>query len=209
MNDHFATVTARTLESGNFNVNIYDYLPPQQPPCFDFHEITSQNIADTISRLSSSQYCSHDGITAFMIKCAKTELLPILTYLFNRSLTLRVFPSIWKDAIMTPLFKSGSHDNVGNYRPISVLSTISKLLERCVHDQCYSYLTSHDLLMTTCLINFLDNIYREVDGGGCLWGHIFGPFENLRHCRPESFTIETEALGFQSICSKLVLFIFE
>ena len=177
VNEHFATVAAKTLASGNFSESINDHLPPQMPPCFDFKEITVKNVADAINRLSSSKASSHDGVTAYMVKCAKNELIGILTYLFNRSLTLKVFPDLWKEAIVTPLFKSGNRDDLGNYRPISVLSTLGKLLERCVHDQCYEYLTSHNLLSasqsgfrkahstTTCLIDFLDNVYREVDGG--------------------------------------------
>ena len=62
--------------------------------------------------------CSHDGITAFMVKIAKVELLPIFTYLLNCSTTIKTFPKLWKDAIVTLLFKSGSADDeeiIGQY----------------------------------------------------------------------------------------------
>ena len=146
MNDHFANIAACTLDQGQFDIAIKDYLPPQHAWCFDFKEITLQNVADAINKLWSSKACSHDGITSYMLKCAKSELLHILTYLFNSNITLKVFPDLWKDAIVTPLFESSCRDELGNYRPISVLSTLGKLLERCVHEQCYAYLTSHELL---------------------------------------------------------------
>ena len=145
MNEHFATVSAKTLSEGTYTESIHDHLPPHMPPCFDFKEITIKDVSDAINRLSSSKASSHDGITAYMVKCAKQELQGILTYLFNRSLTLKNFPDLWKEAIVTPLFKSGNKDDLGNYRPISVLSTLGKLLERCLHNQCYEYLTSHNL----------------------------------------------------------------
>ncbi len=164
MNEYFANVATRTIEIGNFTEDTNDFLPSQHPPCFDFKPISQKNIADAINRLSSSKASSHDGITAYMIKCAKVELLPILDYPFNRSITLKTFPYLWKDAIFTPLYKCGNSTEVG----------------KCIHDQCYIYLTAHNPLTpsqsgfrkadstTTCLIDFLDNVYQGVDGGGCL-----------------------------------------
>ena len=178
MNEHFSNVANKVLDNISTDVDISDHLPQQLPPVFDFKEIMFDNISDAINRLSSSQAASHDGLTSFMIKSAKVELLPILHYLFNKSLTFKCVTSLWKEAIVTPLHKNGDRTDPDNYRPISVLSTISKLLERCIHDQLYAYLTGQNLLSeqqsgfrkgrstTTCLIDFLDKIYWEVNGGG-------------------------------------------
>ncbi len=148
------------------------------PPVFEFHEISEMDICNAISRLGPSQVSADDGITGYMLKCVKTEICPILKYIFNLSIQKRVFPSQWKMAIVTPLFKSGQTDDPNNYRPISVLSTLGKILERCAHSQCYDYLSSHNILhpsqsgfrkgysTDTCVIDLLDNIYREVDDGG-------------------------------------------
>ena len=56
------------------------------------------------------------------------------------------FPDDWKKAKITPIFKSGDKSNVGNYRPISVLPVISKIIERTVHNQLYTYLFSRNIL---------------------------------------------------------------
>ena len=148
------------------------------PPIFELHEISEQDISEAIGMLSSSQAFNDDGITSFMLKCARTELLKLLYYIFNLSLNTACFPALWKNARVTPLFKGGSGELLGNYRPISVLSTVSKILKRCVHIQCYKYLTDNRLLSSaqsgfrkrhstdTCLAGFLDDIYREVDNGG-------------------------------------------
>ena len=178
LNDHFSSVASKVLDNIDHTTDIHEVLPPQQPPIFDFKEITYIAIASAIDRLSSSSASSHDGITAFMLKAGKAALVPIFHHIFNLSINTKVFPDIWKEAIVTPLFKSGQRDDPNNYRPISVLSTISKVLERCVHDQLYSYLSVNNLLndrqsgfrkghsTSTCLVDFLDNIYREVDEGG-------------------------------------------
>ncbi len=178
LNSHFSTVADKVLETIDTTYDISDALLPQLPPIFDFKEITQVDIAAAIDRLSASTASSHDGITSFMVKAGKVVLVPIFHYMFNLSVTSKKFPEQWKEAIVTPLFKSGQRDDPNNYRPISVLPTISKVLERCVHDQVYAYLSKNNLLnnrqsgfrkghsTTTCLVDFLDNIYREIDGGG-------------------------------------------
>ncbi len=94
------------------------------PPVFEFRTINEKDVADAINNLISSRASGPDGITSFMLKSARTELLPILTFLFNLSIQKKYVPTIWKDATVTPLFKSGSADDANNYRPISVLSSV-------------------------------------------------------------------------------------
>ena len=79
-------------------------------------------------------------------KLVAPVLSPSLTYLFNLSLEKSIFPEEWKSARVTPLFKSGSKTDCNNYRPISVLSIVSKVFERIVYDQVYSYLSFNNLL---------------------------------------------------------------
>ena len=69
-----------------------------------------------------------------------------LTLLFNRSLDSGNFPSLWKYSKVSALFKSGDRCDPNNYRPISILPTISKILERGVHMQVYKYLMDNDIL---------------------------------------------------------------
>ena len=69
-----------------------------------------------------------------------------LTTVFNLSISSGVFPDAWKVAKVTPLFKEGSLLDRSNFRPISVLVIVSKILERHVHSNFYDFLTCHDLL---------------------------------------------------------------
>ena len=113
-----------------------------------------------------------------MLKSCQIEIAPTLTHIVNLSMHKRAFPSAWKLSKVTPLHKSGSWDDCNNYRPIAILSTVSKVLERLVHQQCTAYLTSYGILseaqsglrggrsMDTCLIEFLNNIYCGINAGG-------------------------------------------
>ena len=69
-----------------------------------------------------------------------------LCSLFNHSLTSGCFPSEWKVSNITPVFKSGNKSTVSNYRPISLLSIPSKLLERIVHRRLLRHLLVNDIL---------------------------------------------------------------
>ena len=76
------------------------------------------------------------------------DLLPSITTLINASIREDHFPSSLKCAIVTPILKKPSLDpnDPNNYRPVSNLSFISKILERCVYAQLYAHLQDHQLL---------------------------------------------------------------
>ena len=69
-----------------------------------------------------------------------------LTNIINKALRQSVVPDNLKIAKMIPLFKSGSLNSIDNYRPISVLPTVSKLMERVVYNQLSEYLEQKGLL---------------------------------------------------------------
>ena len=69
-----------------------------------------------------------------------------LTQIVNASLSQGTVPSEWKYAKVTPLYKKGMSTDMDNYRPISVLPVVSKVLERVVHHQLHSFLKEHKLL---------------------------------------------------------------
>ncbi|CAB3983986.1 ATP-dependent DNA helicase PIF1-like [Paramuricea clavata] len=74
-----------------------------------------------------------DEISARLLKECSNEIAPSLTALFNKSLTLGKVPQEWKEANGVPVPKKGDVHEVSNYRPISLLSLVSKLLEQVVH----------------------------------------------------------------------------
>ena len=69
-----------------------------------------------------------------------------LTILFNRCLNEGIFPNIWKIAHVTPLHKKAPENLCNNYRPISLLSCVGKVLERCVHSRVLNYLKVNNII---------------------------------------------------------------
>ena len=86
------------------------------------------------------------GINMKMIKFLKYELAKPLAHLFNLSLNSGIFPSKLKTSRTVPIFKSGDNTSCDNYRPISLLSSISKILEKIVANNLVSHLENNNLI---------------------------------------------------------------
>ena len=87
-----------------------------------------------------------DGITARRLKDAAPVIAKPITYLVNLTISTGLIPTEWKDTRVTPIFKSGARNDVNNYRLISVLPLVSKIMERAIQVQFLAFLTEHDLL---------------------------------------------------------------
>ena len=90
-------------------------------------------VYDLIVGLDPSKSTGPDGISPKMLRGTVDAIVPSLTRLFNLSLTNGSFPESWKLARIVPVPKSAVMSAPSNYHPISILSVVSKLLERHVH----------------------------------------------------------------------------
>ena len=86
-----------------------------------------------IQALDATKASGPDGISIRMLKYTATSITPSLAKLFNISIKLGRFPTCWKTSSVVPVPKSSKHNEVANYRPISLLPVVSKLLERHIH----------------------------------------------------------------------------
>ena len=118
-------------------------------------------------------------VTIFRLEFSKDAAYALsspLTHLIKLSLTTGLVPNKWKTVKVTPTHKKGNTNDYNNYRPISVLNTCSKILERAVHKQLIDHLETNDLLSKTqfgyrknrstelATILLSDNIQKAVDG---------------------------------------------
>ena len=99
-----------------------------------------------LSRLKVTKASGPDGITARRLKDAAPVVAKPTTYLVNLTISTGLIPPEWKDVRVTPIFKSGARNDVNNYRPISVLPPVSRIMERVIQVQLLAFLTEHDLL---------------------------------------------------------------
>ena len=88
----------------------------------------------TIKKLDSTNTTDIYGISTKFVKLASPVIGHILSILFNKSLKEGIFPDVLKLAKIIPIHKSGSLYEVANFRPISLLPILSKILERIIYN---------------------------------------------------------------------------
>ena len=153
------------------------FLKGSYPHSMFFSPILENEIFDIISNLKNTTSRGYDNLPMSILKSCNLELCPILTYLTNESLTGGVFPDALKIAKVVPIFKAGDIKNIANYRPISVLSNISKIYEKLVCARLNKYLVDSSILhdnqfgfrpkLSTCLalLQLVDELTRSIDEG--------------------------------------------
>ena len=102
--------------------------------------VCEQEIERILNKLLSKSSSGHDNISNLLLKRLKKIVIPIMCKLCNASLSSGVFPEIMKLAEVVPLYKGKNPHEECNYRPISLLTTMSKILEKVVYSQVYRFL---------------------------------------------------------------------
>jgi hypothetical protein len=102
--------------------------------------VTDNDVLEILTNLDITKAVGPDEISPRCLRAGKHILAPQLAKLFNLSLSQRKFPMIWKLAHVIPIYKKGEPDKCSNYRPISLLSCVSKIMERAVFKHLYTYL---------------------------------------------------------------------
>ena len=113
---------------------------------FTFREATDIEVLKAINKLKNKKSTGFDNFSTKLIKSIKSTIVPIITKIFNQSVNCERFPSKLKIAKVVPVFKKGDPTLFENFRPISLLPTISKIFEQLLHNQICLYLESNQLL---------------------------------------------------------------
>ena len=108
--------------------------------------VTEQEVIDMLCTLNANKAVGPDIISNRMLVSVKEEISKPLCSLFNKSLREKVFPSDWKIAHVIPLFKNGDKSLLSNYIPISLLSCVSKVLEKIIFKHVFNHLLENKLL---------------------------------------------------------------
>ena len=145
--------------------------------CFELKIVEENFILKELEQLNPSKSTGLDGISPRFLRDGACSLKKPITYLVNLSITSGIVPDDMKIARVCPIFKKNSRLEVGNYRPVSILVVISKILEKSVYIQLEKYLVDNKLLYNfqsgfrtahstdTCLIHLLDHIKTQSSKG--------------------------------------------
>lgn len=145
---------------------------------FTFSEINGHNIYNVLVRLKTSAP-GIDGLSGTMLILCLPNCLPALLDIINTSLSSGIFPSHWKTSLVHPIPKKTIPESLSDFRPISILCLLSKIIEKIVHFQLVSYFNRIKAISsfqsgfrkkhstTTALLRVTDSISRAMDASQC------------------------------------------
>ena len=146
-------------------------------PSLKFNEVTLTQTIHLISELSNSTTFGTDCIDALAIKVVAPQLAPPIRHLINTSLKTSQYANKWKLSKLLPLLKSSDLNRLhpSSYRPIAILPTISKIVEKAAQMQILNYLETNRMLnwnthayrkghsTTTALAEVTEKLYKAID----------------------------------------------
>lgn len=137
-NDYFTSIGPKLASKIPCN-----FLPTQQKINQNIFILDPANEAEIAKIIISLKACSAngpDGIPAELLKIAKNYIVQPLTHLVNTTFRTGIFPTIFKSANTIVIFKEGDKTKPGNYRPISLISQLAKILEKALKTRLMSFL---------------------------------------------------------------------
>ena len=171
LNDFFTKQS--TTDNDEDNVPEVPRVRSQIPPL----NLTPSDVKTILDDLNQSKAVGPDLVHNKILTACSSVIAEPLAYLFNRSLAEGIFPSIWKTAHVSPIYKKGERNKCNNYRPISLLSCVGKVLEKCVQSHLLTYLSENNLITPSQsgflpghstiyqLLNIYDDLCKCLDQG--------------------------------------------
>ncbi len=163
--------------------------------CLSDIDLTVDDIYPLLHSLNEHKATGPDGIPNKILIETAQQIAPSLCLLFNLSLRRGSLPDEWKTSNIVPVFKKGKPSHVENYRPISLLSNISKVLERCtlvkMRNHLLQYISEnqHGFVpgrsCTTQLVQVLECIGQQLDQGkqtDIIFLDMSKAFDKVQHC---------------------------
>ena len=187
MGDYFLTVAEKlkskipnlpkVFDTGSESFKEYYIAKGVVPKSQKIFKVSEEFVYKELCELNISKATGIDGFKPKFLKDGADVIKGPVTHIINLSLESGVVPNGLKSAIVKPLYKKGSRLDVGNYRPVSILPTISKIMERAVYLQMEKHLKDKNILYEfqsgfrasystdTCLINLQDGIRIDISQG--------------------------------------------
>jgi hypothetical protein len=121
-------------------------IPDPNRNNFEFEDIGPVWITDVVKQMANKSSPDLDGLNLKFLKQIIFHIADPLSYIFTLSLRNGIFPDKLKECRIVPIFKNGDNKLCDNYRPISLVNTISKILEKIVSIKLTNYLQINELI---------------------------------------------------------------
>ena len=182
---HFSAESLNNAFVSNNNANVDSQLIDERirqmydknPPClhtFNFQPVSEDDVTKTLKSIQTNS-TGADHLNAFILTFFIDRVSVVLTHIINLSLETGIFPDRWKLALIKPIPKIAFPLKESDFRPISLLCTLSKIIGRLVNRQICEYLQKHSLFdpnqsayksnhgCNTALIKITDDILDSID----------------------------------------------
>ena len=173
-NNYFASISSFPENIQIPDLPNFNYLTETR---LDSVTTNETEVESLLRRVNTHKSSGPDGVGNWVLKhCAKPLSVPY-SKLFNKSLQTGRFPTQWKQAKVCPVFKKENRSDKTNYRPITLLSSSSKILEKIVYKRLYEYLIDNNLLIeqnsgfkrkdatVNQLLKIVHQIYQDINSG--------------------------------------------
>ena len=199
------------------NRSYEEYLSPPVRQKFSFGCITKEIVLKIIDGLKPKTSCGLDGLSNKLLKTLKFELSDCLTLIINQAITTGIFPEKLKIAKVTPIYKKGDAQLFENYRPISILPAISKVIEKVMHMQIQQYFDTFNLFCRSqygfrpqhstelAALEVVDQIFTQMDDMKIplnIYLDLSKAFDSLNH---QILLNKLKHYGFEDISMRLMV----
>ena len=186
-NNYFASIAETTKKSIKYSHRNFS----NENDCAIFLQPIGKEKIANISFLNSNKVSGPNSISCRVLFLLKNEISKQLADLFNLSFMTGVFPSVLKTAKVVPVFKKDLKFDYSNYRPISLLSNIEKIIDKVIYKRLYTFLNNNNIIYNLqfefrqqystshALINITENIRKPLDDENIVCGDIVNKIESL------------------------------
>jgi len=177
-NAYFATIgpkLASSIETNNIIHPFQTYLGIPPNSHFTFHEVTEAQVKEIIKDINVKNSFGHDKISTRLLIKLIPSFITEITLIINQCIRSGTFPNLLKLAKVIPIYKKDNPSNFGNYRPISILPSMSKVIEKVIYLQINAYFKTNNLYFDsqhgfrknhsceTAAIELIDQVTRHLD----------------------------------------------
>ena len=154
-NSYFTSIASKISEEINPSPDEFITTYTLNHQCFNMSSFNVQQaeLCEAVSNLQDKHSLDLNSISMNMVKKTYKSIEIPLLHIFSRSISLGTVPTKFKLAKVVPVFKNGDPSDVSNYRPISLLSNFSKILEKIVSNRLEKYLANNNII-TDCQFGF-------------------------------------------------------